>query len=303
MKLLPLVLIASGIFILSILGRNRRKKRAYSAPNWRRGKQVRTEKDVFRLWTANETLLRERIHPFVIQPLSGPPGLSTENEWDYILATSLGRCFDTFTAVQILSDPSKPQRLWIDAFVLSRSIFEASVTLQWCSKEAKNLERFLDDYHLRVARMLDSLPVSAQEEVRPERKQQIKEREAKVLKKYGCGPGKHSIMTGLEEMCRVLSAGQKEPNRIWEYNNYYREVSNFAHPTAWHLFSYRSKGTPITEVVPSADIGFRALLVSGGSFMRILEQWNQRFKRLKPELPYTWLREWESSFTGNGAAD
>jgi hypothetical protein len=108
------------------------------------------------------------------------------------------------------------------------------------------------------------MPDARKAEVKPERQTQILEREATVRQKYERGPGKMSVMSNLEQMCRELSKGEKEPNKLWEYENYYRDASRFVHPTAWHLFSYRAKLTPITEVVPSPDSGYRALLVSGG---------------------------------------
>lgn len=258
---------------------------------------MRTEKDVVRAWTANDVLLREKIHPLVIEPLSRPPGLPTEAEWDYILATSLARCFDTFRAVQVLCSPTTEAHLWIDAYILSRSIFEVDKTLSWCNKAPGNLQRFVDDYHLLVARRFASLSESAQAEVILERQTQIREREATVLQKYKRGSGTMSVMIGLEQICRELSEGKPEPNSLWEYNAYYREVSCFAHPTMWHLFSYRSKLTPITEVAPSPDIGFRSLFVSGGSFLRILQLWNELFKRLPHSQPYEWMRDWEKSWT------
>lgn len=254
---------------------------------------MRTEKDVLRAWEANEALLRGRIHPLVIEPLSQPPGFSTEVDWDYILATSLAVCFDTFRAVQTLCSPNAEARLWTDGYILSRSIFEVSVTLDWCKKASGNLQRFVDDYHLLVARKLETLPDARRAEVRPERLAQIKARETTVLQKYDRGPRTMSVMKSLEQMCRELSEGEKEPNKLWEYNNYYREVSSFAHPTMWHLFSYRSKLTPITEVAPSPEIGYRALLISGGCFLRILQQWNELFKRLPDSQPYEWQKEWE----------
>lgn len=252
-----------------------------------------TEKDVLRAWEANEALLHGRIHPLVIEPLNKPPGLSTEAEWNYIIATSLAVSFDTFTAVQILCNPNAEARLWTDGYVLSRSLFEVSVSLEWCKKSPENLQRFLDEYHLIVARQLDALPEAKRGEVKPERLAQIKERETTVLKKYDRGPRTMSVMKSLEQMCTELSKDEKEPNKLWEYNNYYREVSRFVHPTMWHLFSYRAKRTAITEVDPSPDTGFRALLISGGCFLRILQQWNECFKRLPFYQPYEWQKEWE----------
>jgi len=245
---------------------------------------MRTEKDVIRVWAANESLLRERIHPLVIEPLSRPPGLPSKNDWDYILATYLARCFDTFRAIHILCNPNMEAKLWIDADILSRSMFEVDVTLRWCRK-------FLNDYHLKVARVFEALPGPQKSEVARERQTQIGEREASVLQTYNRGPGTMSVMVGLEQICRELSEGEKEPNLLWEYNAYYREVSSFAHPTMWHLFSYRAKLFPITEVAPPPEAGYRALLVSGGCFLRILGRWNRHFRRMPASQPGEWLTE------------
>jgi hypothetical protein len=45
---------------------------------------MRAEQDVIRIWEANEVLLRDRIFPLVIRPLSKPPGLPGESDWDYM---------------------------------------------------------------------------------------------------------------------------------------------------------------------------------------------------------------------------
>lgn len=256
---------------------------------------MRTENDVIRAWTANEALLREKIHPLVIEPLSKPPGLPTEAPWDYILAAYLGRCFDTFRSIQILCHPTSEAHLWIDAYILSRSMFEVDVTLRWCSKKSENLLRFVDDYHLKVARQFDSLPDTQKTEVNQERVVQIRMREATVLQRYDRGPGTMSVMIGLEQICRELSENEKEPNSLWEYENYYREASSFAHPTMWHLFSYRAKLSPITQIAPSPNTGYRALLIAGGCFLRILGRWNNHFKRLPDAQPLEWQRDWEAS--------
>jgi hypothetical protein len=154
---------------------------------------------------------------------------------------------------------------------------------------------FIDDYHLKVARTFDAMSATGKTEVPPERQSQIRERETEVLQRHNRGPGTLSVMVGMEQICRDLSEGQTQPNSLWEYNNYYREASNFAHPTTWHLFSYRAKRTPTTEIVPSPDTGYRALLVAGGSFLRILQEWNNNFKRLPEKKPFEWLREWGRS--------
>ena len=172
--------------------------------------------------------------------------------------------------------------------------------IRWCAKSKENCRRFLDDYHLHVARAFDSLPDDKKAEVRPDRLQEIKEREARVLETYGGGPGKRSVMLPLEEICRQLSAGQGQPDTLWEYENYYRDVSRFAHPTAWQLFYYRGKGTPITEITPLPDTAFRALLVSAGSFLRILQRWNDAFNRLPQRTPNQWLTEWMAEISPGG---
>ncbi|UVT20107.1 MAG: hypothetical protein H8K03_20400 [Nitrospira sp.] len=100
-------------------------------------------------------------------------------------------------------------------------------------------------------------------------------------------------MKSLEQICKELSQNEPEPNTLWEYNKLYREASSFAHPTMWHLFSYRAKLSPVTEVTPSPDTGYWALLISGGCFLRILGQWNNQFKRLPEPQPFEWMVEWE----------
>ena len=157
---------------------------------------------------------------------------------------------------------------------------------------------FIEDYPLKVARKFDALPEHRKREIPPERQAQIREREAIVLQRYGRGPGTMSVMVGLEQMCRDLSEGQQqEPASLWEYDNYYREASNYSHPTMWHICSYRAELSPITEIKPRPETGFRALLVAGGCFLRALQQWNHHFKRLADGQPLEWLIEWNSRVT------
>jgi hypothetical protein len=256
---------------------------------------MRTEQDVVRAWTANEVLLREKVSPFVIQPLGQPPGLRTETEWEYIIAAYLGRSFDSVRSVQVLCNPKNEAHLWIDAYILSRSIFEVDVTLRWCNRKPGNLSMFLDDYHLKVARTFDSLSEQQKADVGTERQVQIQDREATVLGRYKRGPGTMSIMQNLQQICKDLSENEPEPNTLWEYNKLYREASSFAHPTMWHLHSYRAKLSPVTQLTPSPDIGYWALLLAGGCFLRILGQWNNQFRRLSDSQPFEWLVDWEKA--------
>ena len=254
-----------------------------------------------RFWEANEDLWNQKILPVVLDPLEKKGGLDTTGAWESILATAFGNSLKTFESIQMLCNPSLPRLLWEDAFILTRRHFETFITLEWIAQDApKRAILFLDEYWLKSAHLLDLLDEN-EESISAEKRQEIYNQRDEVLKKHLKGRGTLNLLPKLWKRIDSLKEPLKtrEPNLVWEYDFYYRDVSGFVHPSGWgsiNSLSYAEGPVPVVE--PQYRIGLNAVLLNGSGLFRIMKCWNRTFKVLLEETLDKWHKLWMTN-SGN----
>jgi hypothetical protein len=254
------------------------------------------EEAIKKIWEANEDLWNQKIIPVVLDPLERDGGLNTTGLWEHILATAFGNSLKTFESIQLLCSPSLPRLLWEDAFILTRRHYETFITLEWIAQDSpKRAILFLDEYWLKSAHFLD-LGAKSQEDLHPEKLEEIYRERDEVLKRHSRGPGALHLLPKLEERVNSLVEPLKtrEPNLAWEYAFYYRDVSGFAHPSGWgstNSLSYAEGSVPV--VGPENRIGLNAVLLNGSGLFRIMKCWNRTFKEVSDETVEEWHQQWQ----------
>ena len=248
------------------------------------------------IWRNNEELWRTRIEPEILIPLEKVGGVGTPGTWENIVATAFGRSLQTFESVQMLSNPSNPRRLWTDAFILTRIHFETFVTIEWLSvgdHEAR-VACFEDEYPLKMAYLLDQLG-ELREQVQREKREQIYRNRDEVLSRHGRSQGTLNLTPSLADKVREVARElpQRHQHLLSQYQNYYRDVSGFAHPSAWGLVGSLSDIAPeIQSVEPPLRVGYLAVFCNGGWFLKVLDCWNRVFKKVPAEKVDNWFKEW-----------
>lgn len=253
----------------------------------------------FQLWTVNDDLWNKTILPLLLIPLEEKGGVHTTGLWKHIVATTFGNAIETFQAVHILCNPSHSRQYWRDAYVLTRSNFEAFVTLEWIAVDPDSRSsRFMDEFTLKQAHFLDMLE-DEKEKVDPSKRLVIYQQRDEVLAKYSRGPGTLNLMPSLEERVRSPEVKAKYQKILWEYDMYYRDVSSFSHPSGWGLFSRATDlNQPVMYIESTPEIGFKALLCNVGWFFRILDCFNRVFQ----VVPSPLIQGWHDTWTKQAAA-
>jgi hypothetical protein len=251
--------------------------------------------NITRVWTANDILWNTRIVPLVLEPLERAGGLHTTGAWQHIVAITFGRTQKTFEAIQVLMNPSRPRRLWDDAFILTRTHYETFVTLEWIKLDSERRAQLVEDeFALKQAHFLE-LMGDTRNEVSSERQGEILRERDEVLRRHGRGARTIRLLPSLEERVRDIATAlrAKHPHLQWEYDFYYRDVSAFAHPSGWGLvLSLHWSPEEVPMVEASVRNGYNAVFCNGGWFFRIFKCWNSVFGRLSAEMVRGWEREW-----------
>lgn len=197
-------------------------------------------------WDNNQRLWDERVTKDLLIPLDARGGLRIQQEEDAVAITALGPSMETFRAVQRLCDPRADEALWADGFVLTRNLFETSVTLEWIKLDRKErAQLFQDDF---VLKRVHFMKMVGDDQVRPEKRAEICSQHEDVIRRRGCGPDKQSLLPHLAERVREVATSipTEQPPLQWEYDMYYRDVSGFAHPSGWGMWStLPRRGGPI----------------------------------------------------------
>jgi len=256
-------------------------------------------RDVRRFWVANELLRHEKVAP-VLDTVNKGGGVSAKSVWDYIVSFAFGRSWETFQAIQTLCNPDQKPNFWADGFILTRPLFETFVTLEWIAADTiPRAELFRDEYILKEAYLFEHLE-EQQERVRPEKQQEIQRLKAEVLTRHNRGPGTLSLVPSMEQRVRDIAGPLEDiyPNLSWEYEVYYRDVSGFAHPSAWGTMSFiRSTATPLrAESTP--EIGRKAVFCNGEWFLRVINRWNAVFQVCSREQISSWHAQWADTARG-----
>jgi hypothetical protein len=245
-----------------------------------------------RLWDNNQRLWDERVDSEFLVPLDARGGLTIEREEDAVAITALGPSMETFRAVQRLCDPRVDEAFWADGFVLTRSLFETFVTLEWIELDRKErAQRFQDDYVLKTVHFMKMV---GEDQVRPEKRAEIRSQHDDVMRRRGCGPDKQSLLPSLVERAREVATKlpTEQPHLQWEYDMYYRDVSGFAHSSGWGMWStLPRKGGPI-ELKANPTVGVKALMCNGAWFLRVIRVWN----KVAGVLPDEQIRRWEDEW-------
>lgn len=241
---------------------------------------------IAQVWQANESLWNDKLIPMLLDPLEKEGGIRWAGTWEHVLAIAFGRSLKTFEAVQLLSDPRRPRSLWDDAFVLTRSLYETFVTLEWVRVSPDRAQMVLDEFTLKLAHFAQHL----REDLNPEQILKISTDRDAVLRHHGRGPGALSLLPSVEDRVRTIAELLKErhPNLKWEYEFYYRDVSGIAHMSGWGLVLSMSGET----VQSSPRTGYNAVLCNGLWIFRILNCWNRTFRRIADDTLNDWLTEW-----------
>lgn len=239
------------------------------------------------VWQANEWLWNAKLVPELLDPLEKEGGICWNGAWERVLAIAFGRSLKTFEAVHVLSDPRRPRYLWDEAFVLTRSLYETFVTLEWVRVNPIRAQMVLDEFTLKLAHFAQHL----REDRDPEQIMKIFTDRDAVLRQHGRGPGALSLLPSVEDRVRTIAEPLKErhPNLEWEYEFYYRDVSGIAHMSGWGLVLSMSGET----VQSSPRTGYNAVLCNGLWFFRILNCWNRTFRRIADDTLFNdWLTNW-----------
>lgn len=251
--------------------------------------------NIRQVWDANEELWNTRIIPEILVPLETGGGLDTSGPWHHVAAIAFGRTVKTFEAIQLLAHPERPQRLWDEAFVLTRLHYENFVTLEWIRLDPEpRAQLVLDEFALKQAHFMESLGED-REGIALERSKEILQERDKVLSHYAKRPGTLHLLPKLEERVRAIATPLKEqyPHLEWEYNFYYRDVSGFAHPSGWGVvLSLSGNPDEVPMVEASVRNGYNAVFCNGGWLFRILKCWNAVFNRVLGDRVKEWEKEW-----------
>ena len=238
-------------------------------------------------WQANERLWNDKLIPMLLDPLEKEGGIHWTGTWEHVLAIAFGRSLKTFEAVQLLSDLRRPRYLWDDAFVLTRSLYETFVTLEWARVSTDGAQIVLDEFTLKLAHFVQHL---RKDRLNPERMLEIFADRDAVLQRHGRNPGTLSLLPSIEHRVRTIAEPLKETyaDLEWEYEFYYRDVSGFAHMSGWGMVLSMSGET----VQSSPRTGYYAALCNGLWLFRILNCWNRTFRRIADDTLNDWLTEW-----------
>lgn len=249
--------------------------------------------DVRRIWRANEVLWNEKVGP-VLESLNKAGGIVAKSKWEHIVAFAFGRSKETFQAIQLLCNPGAERNFWSDGFVLSRSLFETFITLEWVAQDSESRAILLfDEYILKEAHFLEYLE-EQRDRVRPERQREILGMREEVLRRHNRGAGTLALMPFVEQRAREIAQALKDiyPSILWEYEVYYRDVSGFAHPSAWGSMSFLRKENGPVVVESTPEVGRKAVLCNGDFFLRIINRWNAVFEVRPRETVSQWQADW-----------
>lgn len=238
------------------------------------------------VWQANEWLWNDKLVPLLLDPLEEEGGICWTGTCEHVLTIAFGRSLKTFEAVQLLSDPRRPRYLWDDAFVLTRSLYETFVTLEWARVSPDRAQMVLDEFTLKLAHFAQHL----HEDLGPEQILKIFADRDAVLRRHERGPGTLRLLPHIEHRVGTIAETLKEtyPNLKWEYEFYYRDVSGFAHMSGWGLVLSMSG----EAVQASPRTGYNAVLCNSLWLFRILNCWNRTFRRIADDTLNDWLTEW-----------
>lgn len=239
------------------------------------------------VWRANECLWNDKLSPLLLAPLEKEGGIHCTRTWEKVLAIAFGRSLETFEAVQLLSDPRRPRYLWDDAFVLTRSLYETFVTLEWARISPDRAQMVLDEFTLKLADFVQHL---RKDRLNLEQILEIFADRDAVLRRHRRNPGTHSLLPSFKRRVKTIAEPLKKThsNLEWEYESYYRDVSGFAHMSGWGLVLSMSGKT----VQPSSRTGYNAVLCNSLWLFRILNCWNRTFRRIADDTLNDWLTEW-----------
>ena len=254
-------------------------------------------RDVTEVWAANDGLWQRKIRP-LLATLNERGTIVPRSDWQRIVAVAFGRSLDTFQAVQLLCHPERQATFWVSGLVLTRSNFETFATLEWIAQDTEaRVQLFLDEEVLSTAHFLRQVPEEHRDLVRPGSQGEIFRREAEVLQRHQCGPGRLRLLRSIEERLRSIADALAEtyPDLVWEYEVYYRDVSGFAHPSAWGLMSFLEPQEGPIRLESPPDVGRRALVSNGEWLFRVLNRWNTVFEVLPAPTLTEWHTEWSAA--------
>lgn len=254
-------------------------------------------RDASEIWAANDELWQRKIRP-LLATLNERGSIVPRNKWQKIVAVAFSRSLEIFQAVQLLCHPDCENAFWVSGLVLTRSNFETFTTLEWIGQDTEaRVQLFLDEEVLSTAHFLRQVPEEHRYYVRPESQEEIFRREAEVLQRYECGPGRLRLLPSVGKRLRTIAEALAPTyaDLLWEYEVYYRDVSGFVHPSAWGLISFLEPEDGPIRLESPPDIGRRALVCNGEWFFRVLNRWNTVFEALPPAPLTEWYTEWEGA--------
>jgi len=256
--------------------------------------------EVVHIWKCNEELWSTKIEPQILVPLEKAGGVKTPGPWENVVATAFGRALQTFQSIQLLCKPDNPLRLWADAFILTRILFETFVTLEWIDLDQESrLALFEDVYALKLAHFYEQLG-ELKEQVDKEKQKQIIQNRDEVVKRRECKSTAELLPSVRQRAIEVATKlPKKYPHLASQYEFYYRDVSSFAHPSAWGMVcSLSDLGGSLQSVEPSPQTGFKAVFCNGGWFFNVLKIWNEVFGAVPGNTVEQWFKEWTYKAVG-----
>jgi hypothetical protein len=162
----------------------------------------------------------------------------------------------------------------------------------------------LDEQALKKAQFLEVLGENSGK-IPIDRRTEIVQERAEIERKYKLKPGTRSIMPRIQPMVDEVAMLRRDmyPNLRLEYDLYYRDVSGFAHPSAWGFTqSMTESDGGLLTIESTPKVGEKALLSNGGWFLRILRRFNNVCK-VVPDAEVTgWQEQWARSVGLPGSA-
>lgn len=139
--------------------------------------------------------------------------------------------------------------------------------------------------------------------VSSEKQKEIEGWHRDVMARHHCDPTKQKLLPSIEKRVNEVAAqlSAECPHLQFHYEMYYRDVSGFAHSSAWGIMSRlpRSTSGPI-EATADPSLGIQALMTNGEWFLRVLWAWNKVAKVLTEEQIQGWQKEWAEAHLGMG---
>ena len=246
------------------------------------------------IWAKNEELLRN-LTPY-LERIKENGGIPQQGRYQGIVGLAFGRALETFSAVQHLCNPNQSSPFCVDGFVLTRTLFEAWLTLLWIEQEPEGRAQcFWDDFCLKQAYVLKQVTPSKRP-LSPDEQEMIFRDRDEVVTRRCCAPDKLRLMPVVKEMVEELApkVSAQYPDLEWEYKVYYRYASGFAHLSGWSMTAAQVEQGKVFIQSPPRE-GLNALRCGGLWFFRLLIEWNKAFGVLARDVIEGWFKEWRAA--------